>query len=178
MIERLHSIIACFFCVIAAENFNNQDGVRMELPGWVEKSGGPYSAINIILFLSILLILIFVIDKSVQVIFSLFKKKAIFFPKIKLVYLVSAQVLFLSSLISSVIILNSSYRNFFNYINTPNALSDHDLISAVRFVFEDIHFDARAIFLALASSGLLLLLSSLSFLKKEKKEAIGEKKSD
>lgn len=167
--EALKLIGGCPF-LFSAENINESNGVRIELPGWVHKSGGPYSAINIIIFLSILLILIFVIEKFVQVIFSLSKKKVKFPPKMRLVYLLSAQILFLSSLISSVIVLNSSYSNFFNYINTPNAFSDHDLISAVRFVFEDIHFGARAIFLALASSGLLLLLSNLSYLKKEQKD--------
>jgi hypothetical protein len=45
--EALKLIGGCPF-LFSAENINESNGVRIELPGWVHKSGGPYSAINII----------------------------------------------------------------------------------------------------------------------------------
>lgn len=84
-------------------------------------------------------------------------------------FLIAGQIMFCLSLISSIVALCAGHQRFNNSLGNLTHLNLSDPVTCHR-IFDDGFMLGYSSVLSMSSSGLLLLLSSLRYLKKEKKD--------
>ena len=143
-----------------------EDKAELTIMGLTETTYWYERIVAIMAVLSIFLLLTFILAKI-----SSRSKRSIYGRKLtgNRFFLIVGQIMFCLSMISSIVALYAGYQRFNNSLSNETHLNISDPVIC-RGIFNDGFKLGCSSVLSMSSSGLLLLLSSLSYLKKEQKD--------